>query len=264
MEGQGSCNSWIVLFQNGKPLFQRCNAALPYTAARPLDGIELDGLRMEVEEPLRKARIRFTSRELDLDLLWEGLQPLQDSIALSADEDGAFSEDIAHAHLEGTCRVTGQVRLRDGTIVLFDGKGGRDIAAGPRDWGALAHYRIVFPIFDDGLTLIGIHGIADGGRHAYMKMLHDGARWNRIARLEDELTFEPDDMTVRATRWSAELEDGRRWSVEGRTLFRAFIPHDGFMLAEHMAEFTRDDGAKGYGLIECGYRFPWSGNGNAG
>ncbi|MGE4431552.1 MAG: hypothetical protein AB7E05_12500 [Sphingobium sp.] len=262
MEEQACCNSWLVVFRDGKPLFQRSNAALPYTPLRPLDGVELDGLRVEVEEPLQKARVRFASRELDFDLLWEGLQPLQDSIALSADEDGAFAEDIAHAHLEGTCRVTGTVRQRDGAILPFEGKGGRDIAAGPRDWGALAHYRIAFPIFDDGMTLIGIHGIADGGRHAYMRMLHDGTAWHKIARLDDELLFDADDMTVRTTRWTAELADGRNWTVEGRTLFRAFIPHDGFMLAEHMAEFTRDDGATGYGLIECGYRFPWSGNGN--
>jgi hypothetical protein len=33
------------------------------------------------------------------------------------------------------------------------------------------------------------------------------------------------------------------------------------VVTEHMMEYTLADGTKGYGLGECGFRFPWSGNG---
>ncbi|MET0657573.1 MAG: hypothetical protein ABW110_05375, partial [Steroidobacteraceae bacterium] len=197
-----------------------------------------------------------------LDLSWSALQPLNDSIALSADAEGSFERSIAHAHFEGSCRVVGTIKYRGAKGVEFDGHGARDIAAGPRDWNALRHYRLAMPIFADGLTIIGIHGISDAGKDSYMKMLHDGHSWQRIAQLRDELQFEEDDMTVKRADWSASAENGTQYRVSGRRLFHCFLPLDSFMLAEHMMEFKRDDGAVGYGLVECGYRFPWSGNGN--
>jgi hypothetical protein len=262
MENLKLTNCWAVFFLDGKPLFQRINANLPYTQARMDRGVELAGFRVTRIEPLNRARIQFEDTNFAADLTWEATQPMMDSIAFTADAgDGSFARNVAHAHLEGSCRVTGNLMLRDARSVQFNGMGARDVAAGTRDWDALRHYRLAMPIFNDGLTIIGIHGISNVGKSAYMKMLHDGQKWVRIGQMEDELEFEDDDMTVRATTWKVSAEDGRRWTVTGRRLFRCFIPFDTFMLAEHMMEFTREDGVVGYGLLECGFRFPWSGNG---
>jgi len=141
----------------------------------------------------------------------------------------------------------------------FNGTGGRDIAAGVRDWSAMKHYRVAWPIFPDGTAIIGIHGFA-GGRESFMSMVHDGGRWTRMVQTRDEFEFAGDEMTVTSTRWDFTDAAGRAWQLAARPLFRCFLPADSYVLAEHIAEFTCGDGLVGYGLVECGFRLPWSGN----
>lgn len=260
MEGLGLANTWFVVFQDGRPLFQRFNANLPCPPHRLADGIEIGGMRLSSLEPLKAARLQFSSRDFGCDLVWREMHPLIDAVAFGGAGASEFATSLAHAHLEGSCTVAGEVRLRGGEAVRFKGAGARDIAAGVRDWERMEHYRVAWPIFPDRSTVIGIHGVA-GGRDAYMSMLNDGEGWLRMSRTEDEFEFAEDQMTVRATRWRLEGEDGRVLELTARPLFRCFLPADGYVLAEHMAEFTRGDGMVGYGLVECGYRLPWPGSG---
>jgi hypothetical protein len=264
MENLDLSNCWCYFFRDGKPLFQRINANLPYTPARLTEGVELAGLRVKSVDPLKRARITLDDPDFAVDLTWEAAAPLMDSIALTAGRagDGSFEREIASAHWEGPCHVSGIVTLRGGERIEVAGNGARDLAAGPRDWNAMRHYRLAMPIFEDGLTVVGIHGISDAGKDAYMKMLHDGLQWHGIEVMEDHVEFDADDMTAQRVKWVVSVADGRSWTIRGENLFRCFIPVDTFMLAEHMMKFVRDDGEVGYGLVECGYRFPWSGNGN--
>jgi len=257
LEGAGSANSWMVAFRDGSPLFQRFNSDLPCPPERLREGVTLGGMHLRSIEPLQSARLSFDSPEFAFDLTWEAIHPLMDAIAFGSagGDTGSFATSLAHAHLEGSCRVTGEMVVR-GERFAFDGIGGRDIAAGEREWGRMEHYRVAWPIFTDGTAVIGIHGIA-GGRDSYMSMVHDGTGWTRMASTEDRFEFAEDAMTVRVTQWNMVDEAGRNWSYQARPIFRTFLPADNYVLAEHIAQFTRSDGVIGYGLVECGYRLPW-------
>ncbi|MEE4453042.1 hypothetical protein V2S85_15425 [Novosphingobium resinovorum] len=256
MEGSRSANSWMVFFMDGKPLFARYNANLSCPANRLAGGVSVGGMTLESLEPLKVARIRFQTAEFAFDLTWRAMHPLMDAIGFGQDDKDNFAAAHAHAHLEGSCFVTGTVTLRGGDRHTFEGTGGRDIAAGIRDWGSMEHYRVAWPIFTDETAAIGIHGVA-GGRHSYMSMWHDGTDWTPIVETEDLVTFDTDEFTVRETHWRLRDAHGREVSYSGIPLFRCFLPADGYTLVEHIAKFTRSDGVEGYGLVECGMRLPW-------
>jgi hypothetical protein len=262
LEGAGSANTWLVFFRDGKPLFQRFNADLACPRERLSGSVTLGGMTLTSVESLITARITFATRDFSFDLTWRAMHPLVDAIAFGAGARAgatdSFATSLAHAHLEGSCFVSGQVTMRGGERLAFEGSGGRDIAAGMRDWSGMKHYRVAWPIFPDGTAIIGIHGFADA-RESFMSMVHDGERWTRMAETRDLFEFAADEMTVTGTRWDLVDEAGRPWRLTARPLFRCFLPADAYVLAEHIAEFTRGDGLVGYGLVECGFRLPWRG-----
>jgi hypothetical protein len=63
--------------------------------------------------------------------------------------------------------------------------------------------------------------------------------------------------------WRVTDVDDRVYAFTARRLYSWTFPFDTFALTEHMMEYTLADGTKGYGLGECGFRFPWCGNGNS-
>ncbi|PWR25296.1 DUF7064 domain-containing protein [Zavarzinia aquatilis] len=258
LENQGEANSWVIVFRNGSPLFTRTNLNLPHTLARPADGVEIAGMRIHAEVPLKRTRITFSSPDCSFDLVWSELHPLADCIAMTQDKDGAFAREVAHIHLEGTSTVTGSITHR-GEMAALDGKGFRDIAAGPRNWDALLHYRLAWPVFDNGMAFCGIRGISTAGGSAYMRMMHDGEAWRRVTAIEDRLTFSPDGLAVEHAHWVFTDELGRRHEMTARPLFGWLFPFDTFVLREHMMEYRLADGTIGYGLHETGYRLPWQG-----
>ena len=77
----------------------------------------------------------------------------------------------------------------------------------------------------------------------------------------DRNTFEADEMTLKAMHWKVTDVAGNVHDFIGKPLFRWAFPFDTFVVTEHMVEYTLADGTKGYGLGECGFRFPWAGNG---
>ncbi len=258
LENQREANSWLIVFRDGVPLFTRTNNNLPYTEQRPERGIDIAGMHIHAVEPLKQTRIRFTTPDCSADLVWDELAPLQDCIAMSQDKDGSFAREIAHIHLEGTSRVSGWFELR-GEHVEVQGQGFRDIAAGPRNWDALLHYRLAWPIFDNGTALSGIHGISTTGQSAYMRMFHDGERWLRVKAIDDKMEFAPNKTSVTSAHWSFVDERDRRHEFTGKPLFTWLFPLDTFVLCEQLMEFRLSDGTLGYGLYETGYRAPWRG-----
>lgn len=264
LENLQEANNWFAFFRNGKPLFTRINMNLPYTSARlgVGDGIEMAGVRARSEEPLKKARITFEERDFKVDLVWEEILPMMDAIDLSASgEEDAFAKEIAHIHMEGTCRVTGTITLADGEAIAIDGKGFRDLAVGPRNWDFLRHYRLTWPIFDNGLSIVATHGISTDGDDAYIRMVGKDGRWIAVTDIDDRIEFEADDMTIRKMHYRVTDAEGDVHEYTGRRIYSWMFPFDTFVLTEHMMEYELADGTKGYGLGECGFRFPWAGNG---
>lgn len=264
LEHSNQANSWLIVFQEGLPVFTRTNLQLPYTVGRPIGGMHIAGMHVEALEPLRTTRIRFEDRDFSMDLVWQGSTELADSIAMSKGHSGTFAEEIADIHLEGPCRVEGQVVVR-GQRIGVQAVGFRDVAAGVRNWDSLQHYRLAWPVFDNGMVFCGIRGVSVQGASAYMRMCHDGKQWLRVTEIDDHNEYDPaDPFTVREMRWRYTDETGRSHAFTARPLFRWLFPQDTFVICEQMMEFRLDDGTLGYGLCEGGFRLPWRGLGAGG
>lgn len=262
LENRQEANLWFVFFRDGRPLFTRLNMNLPYTADRLAGGVTLAGVTLKALEPLKAASVVFDQPHFKVDLAWNAILPMTDSIELSAGgADDAFAKEITHYHPEGTCRVTGTITLRDGETIAIDGKGFRDLSFGPRNWDFLRHYRLAWPIFDNGLAIVAVHGIAADGSDNYMRMVGKNGKWIGVTDIKERIVYEDDDMTMRSGEWRVTDADGEVHAFTSRRLFRWMFPFDTFVLTEHMMEYTLADGTKGYGLGECGFRFPWAGNG---
>ncbi len=257
LENQKEVNTWLIVFRDGRPLFTRTNLNLPYTDARPEQGIDVAGLQVHSRVPLKKTRIRFSSADFSMDLLWDELAPMADCIAMSADADGAFARELAHVHLEGTCTVNGHIVVR-GERQMVKGKGFRDIAAGPRNWDSLKHYRLAWPVFDNGMAFAGVHGITTAGGSAYLRMFYDGDTWLRVKHIDDRMEYDAEGFAATSMRWSFVDQNDRQFEITGKPLFRWLFPFDTFVLCEQLMEYRLADGTLGYGLYETGYRLPWT------
>ncbi len=258
LENQNEANNWFVVFKDGLPVFNRNNLSLPYTDDRPDKGLELAGVRIEVLEPLKKLRISFKSDDFAADFVWDELHPMEDCIAMSHDHEGSFAREMCNIHLEGICRVSGHVVIR-GERTDIAGSGFRDISAGPRNWDALFHYRLAWPVFENGMAFAGVHGISTNKKSAFMKMFNDGTRWLGVKSIEDTQVTDADGLTIVSSKWSFVDELDRKFEFTAKPLFRFFFPADTFILCDQLMEFRLHDGTVGYGLYENGYRLPWKG-----
>ena len=185
-----------------------------------------------------------------------------DSIALSnVGSDDAIARELTYVHPEGFCTVKGHIRLRTGEVITINDKGFRDLSVGPRNWNGLIHYRLAWPIFDNGVACVAVHGITTGG-DSYQKILHDGNRWLCLKKVEEDITYEDDEIGFKHVHWRVWDELDRLWEFTGKPIFRWQFPYDSFMFVEQMMEYTLADGTKGYGMGEGGFSFPWAGNGN--
>lgn len=264
LENLGESNCWAIFFRDGKPLFLRSNMNLPYTEDRPDPGVTLAGITFKVEKPLQSCRVTIAHEDFSADLVWDQLFELCDSIHVGKDEksdDDAIGRELSFYHPEGVCSVKGTLRLKNGETVAIDTTGWRDISAGPRNWSGLHHYRLVWPIFDNGMACVAVHGITDHG-HSYQKILHDGVRWMAIDRMEEDIEYYEDGVRFKSGHWKIWDETGRLWEFTGKPMFHWHYPFDTFMMVEQMMEFRLADGTLGYGMAEGGFNFPWRGNGN--
>ena len=261
MENMGETNSFFVFFKEGMPLFQRINMNLPYTDQRMDPGLTVAGLTIKTIQSLMKAQIVIDEPDFGADLVWDGIHEMEDSIALTKDGDDTIAKELAFVHLEGHCKVSGTIRVRGGETIHVDAKGFRDISVGPRNWDAVQHYRLAWPIFDNGMACVVVHALVTGG-DAYQKILFDGQQWLSVPRLEETITYEADKMGFAAVHWKVWDERDRLWEFIGKPLFRWAFPFDSFVMVEQMMEYRLTDGTIGYGMGEGGFRFPWSGNGN--
>lgn len=258
LENLRQSNMAFILFRDGSPAYYRICGQSPYTHDRMDAGLEVAGLRFAAIEPLKKARLQFDEGGFAMNLTFEGLCPMADSIALTRTAAGALAGEIAAAHLEGPGRVRGTVRLR-GTEIEIDGTGFRDISWGVRNWEALDSYRLSWPVFADGSAFALIHATTVTGQNVYMKMSYDGREWRPVGDLDDSTEFADDGMTVRSLRWRFRDNLDRAFEYRGKPIFRAFVPFDGMLLTEHMMEYRLAGGTIGYGVFECGFRLPRGG-----
>ncbi|SFQ31915.1 DUF7064 domain-containing protein [Pseudomonas borbori] len=262
MENAGETNCMAVFFREGKPLFTRVNLNLPYTKERMDPGMKVAGITMQAIKSLQTSQVKVETSDFLADLEWDLLHPMADSIAMEGDsETNSIARELCYIHPEGFCRVKGKITLRTGEVIQIDDKGFRDVSAGPRNWAGVQHYRLAWPIFDNGMACVAVHAITDEGS-SYQKILHDGEKWLRIDKVQEEIVYNDDEVSFKSVRWKVWDETGRLWDFTGKPLFVWTTPFDTFMMVDQMMEYTLSDGTIGYGMGEGGFAFPWKGNGN--
>lgn len=255
MENIKESNNYFLFFIDGKPAFTRINQNLPYTSGRPDKGLEIAGIRATSLDPLKKARIEYSSPDFKVDLLYEVLHPMADAIAMTQAKESTLAAELCNVHLEGASRVTGTITLRGGKLFEIDGIGNRDISVGPRNWDSLLYYTTSWPVFTNGLAFALIHAVSTTGHHSYMKMYYDGKQWQRVNRLEDRNELEDDGIRIKSQHWKFWDHTDRIWEYTGKSLFAWPCPFDTFVTNEQMMEYRLSDGTVGYGLAETGFRY---------
>ncbi len=258
MENRREMNTWFVFFKDGLPIFNRVNMNLPHSTDRPMNGIKVAGMTVHAVEPLKKTRILFSDQDFSVDLSWDELHPLADCIELTADKTSSFAKDMAHVHLEGTSRVTGHIVHR-GVRTEINGNGFRDIAAGNRNWDGLKHYRLAWPVFDDGTAFAGVRGISTKDETSYLRMYHDGKKWLGVKHIDEKEVYAEDTFSIASAHWKFTDENDKKHEFTSKPLLRWFFSLDTFIMCEQIMEYRKIDGTVGYGLCENGYRLPWTG-----
>ena len=122
---RGDANLYLFITHKGAIVHAvtEHRAALP-----PLDGdsFTVAGLRIDIEKPLERFRLRYAHGSTAFDLAWEAFSPAYKYPTPPSDE--------FPGHIEQGGRVTGTVML-GGTEYPFDGLGHRDHSwGGERDW----------------------------------------------------------------------------------------------------------------------------------
>jgi hypothetical protein len=257
LENQRETNTWFIFFKDGLPIYNRVNMNLPYTFDRPANGLKVAGMYILAVVPLKKTRILFSDLDFSVDLSWDELHPMQNAIAMDSGKD-TFSSEMAHVHLEGTSTVTGHT-IHRGERTEISGTGFRDIGVGPRNWDALKHYRLAWPVFDDGTALAGVRAISTSGDTSYLRMYHDGKKWLRVTSIEEKQIYAEDTFSIASAHWKWTDENNKKYEMTCKPLLRWFFSLDTFIMCEQIMEYRTTDGRVGYGLYENGYRLPWKG-----
>jgi hypothetical protein len=152
MENLGETNGFAVFFKDGRPLFTRVNMQFP-----TLGTGSTQVLKSPVSNYGRPARCKPagspSTRRISRSI-WSGIYAFRWGTASLTKDGDAIARELAYVHLEGVCNVAGSIRLRDGQIITIDDAGFRDVSCGPRNWAGVRHYRLAWPIFDNGMSVL--------------------------------------------------------------------------------------------------------------
>jgi hypothetical protein len=181
------------------------------------DAMEAGGLSIEVVEPFRHLKVRYSGKvcvldepgemadprtafennpwvDCEVDLDYRGVSPMyggkrqyDDGTEIEVDAERSF----AKAHYEQHCAVTGTIRVGE-EILDIDGLGLRDKSWGPRYWQAISWYRwipLVFsqdPAAEPQAMMISIVGGRPGG------MVLEGGEYHLIRDCTIESDWDDD------------------------------------------------------------------------
>lgn len=158
------------------------------------DKMDAGGLSIEVVEPFKHLKVRYSGKvcllddplqmadprtafknnpwvpcEVDLD--YRGTSPMYGGKPVYEDDGSEIEieaeKSFAKAHYEQHCAVTGTIQVGEGSdaeIIEMDGLGLRDKSWGPRYWQAISWYRWLPLVFSDTFAMmISIVGGRPGG-----------------------------------------------------------------------------------------------------
>jgi len=244
-ENLGTSNVWCLLIKDRKPLYSRFILNLPYTDEGLDRGVSVGGLSYKMLEPLRRFQIKYTARQIDLDLIWEALHPVKE---IGGRKRGELPETIARGHYEQGGTVTGNLTFR-GDSFPIQGYGMRDHSWGIRDWEGVKDWLAVWPIFGEDLIIAAIRVTLPDGNIIDTGFIFDGKQNLDIVQLEPEIRLAEDGHTQQEIALRVTDERGERYELTGGLIVNFPLPYDSHLLNEAMFEF-RLGNRLGYGLFE--------------
>jgi hypothetical protein len=97
---------------------------------------KVGGVELDLQEPLRRARVKYTSQRISYDFLFDAIHP---AYGYHSHPDGC-PQYFADNRFEQSGRIKGSVTI-DGKPFAFDCLGQRDHSWGTRNWGVNYHYK---------------------------------------------------------------------------------------------------------------------------
>jgi hypothetical protein len=250
LPSRGTCRVSVCLSRSGKPLYHRQADGLPLPLGDLLSGMSAGGLSFRA---LSLSRGRFLlsfsdpASRLAFDLDWQGLHEPVDSIALHSPEDAA-SGDL---RIEQMGRIIGRMTYRESTIDLV-GVGPRDHAVGLRGWESMSWYELAWVMMDDGRAL-GLSQSQRPGGVFQSPWMWDREKIVPLYGMRFERTVD-DDFRPVAVNIHFTDPSRNRYLLTGklRTAMSSFW--DSTVVHASYFDYALDDGTRGYGAVEYGYR----------
>jgi hypothetical protein len=241
---RGDANLYLFVTHRGAIVHAVTEHRAP---APPLegDGFTVAGLRIDIEKPLERFRLRYESGATAFDLRWEASSPAYKYPTPPSDE--------FPGHIEQGGRVTGTVTL-GGSAMPFDGVGHRDHSwGGERDWAKFHRWTYLSGEFgaDFWFNAVKIHL----GEQLDIRIgcLWDGTELLALQQLEIEpRTVEGESRQVGVTAHLTD-EHGREHHIEGEEIVANCPVWMGrTVLKDGIARYRMGDRV-GWGIHEHGF-----------
>ncbi|MCK9505478.1 MAG: hypothetical protein M0Q95_15015 [Porticoccaceae bacterium] len=240
-------NLSVLIVNNDREVYSRLHYNQPVPDGNTDIGIGLAGFKVTAVELLNEYRLEYVDEAygLKIDVNWKGMHPVVDGNMHVKARPGS-------AHMEQAGRVKGTMAYREKPIAI-NGFGNRDHAVGRRNWSIFGGHKLMWAVFEDGMSVavgrfdIGKKGIIDMNWIWRDNALHD-VTTQRFDMIADEA-----GRTVGADIGFSD-DKGRSYHFKASRKSAAHWPFDGYFLEEGFAQYVRDDGVVGYGLLERGWK----------
>lgn len=246
-----SCNVGVAMSRAGKPLYQRQFDGLPLPTGDMLSGISAGGLTiraLSLEEQRFHVSFDDPTARLSFAFDWHGLHEPADSIGLHVPGGVA---GLSNMHIEQMGRISGSMQYREERLDLA-GMGPRDHSVGTRHWESMLWYDLAWVLMDDGRAF-GLIQVQQTERLVQIPWLWDGEQLLPLSGMRFDKTLDKADRPETVTITVADpLGRSYRLSGSRRTSIPCFL--DSYVVHSAYFDFVLDDGTRGIGAEEYGYR----------
>ncbi|MHA1299641.1 MAG: DUF7064 domain-containing protein [Candidatus Helarchaeota archaeon] len=209
-------------------------------------------------EPMKKWRITYQDRKIELDVNLEGRFPVYNYLS---HEDPLTSikklgvdllERTAQHHYEQGMKITGYLKLKKKEkIININCLGHRDHSWGTRDWAKIDKWNWISAQFED--ETINVFRIEFVGKTLLNGFCSTKDGNISITKVEITTETKDDGKTPKASKFVITDENGRKRTIESETIHTIYLPlpsAEGFTeIYEQVVKF-KVDGKEGAGIAE--------------
>lgn len=225
------------------PIFEVCDG-IPVAESMDFNDWQVQGLRLQLKQPLKTALVSFKGERVEIDYHFEGVHP---AYAYSTHANGC-PKWMADDRFEQQGKVHGRLKI-DGREISYNTVGQRDHSWGTREWGVNQHWSWLHGQAGDG---IGVHFwklFAMGKSHLCGFVYKDG----EMAQVSEvEMDFEYNERTLAPVWLTAVLTDslGRTTDVKTQSYGAFPFPVDPMATMFETPQEMTIDGHSGCGWLE--------------